>query len=233
MSRPADRRFPAADSAPAVEPLASILEYAARLTPRHIWMLQQLARLHDRPEPWIVGGPSRVEDMEFGAIAVGPPGVFLIWPIATRVEPGLWERMRACREHVQCCLGEHGHVSVEVVVFCPIHERGHMQRWMSTNFDMLTADGDDLDRLLAEWEPVSGVYLSKQWLLELARASQPRETLLGPDRGAQQNYPRWEPSKVDSAAADPPRSSDLAGVLQSYAATPAVAAGRRSRTPPS
>lgn len=218
MSQPAQRSLTTASNAPSIEPFASILEYAARLGPRHIWMLQQLARLHERPEPWIVGGPSRVEDLDFGAIAVGPPGVFLIWPKATRVEPGLWDKMRDCRAHMQRCLGERSHASVEIVVFSPTHEPGHMQRWMDAEFDMLTADGDDLDRLLAEWEPVSGVYLSEQWMSELVQASEPRETLYGPDKGVQQKYPGWSPPRAP-AAADPPTANDLADLLQHYAAS--------------
>ena len=219
MSEPAHRRDRAAANMPAIEPLASILEYGARLTSRHIWMLQQLARLHDRPEPWILSGITRAEDLGFGAIAVGPPGIFLIWPIASRVEPAQWKPMRECREHIHRCIGEQSDASVEIVVFNPIHQRGHMQRWMSAQLnDVLTADGNDLDRLLAEWEPLSGVYLSPRWLTALAQASRPRETLLGPDEGAQQSYPEWSPPREDMKVVDPPRPDDLVDALQSFAA---------------
>lgn len=226
MSQPAQRRGPSAAKMPAIEPLGSILEYGARLTTRHIWMLQQLARLHERPEPWIIAGTARAEELGFGAIAVGPPGIFLIWPMASRVEPALWKPMRECREHIQRCVGEQSQASVEIVVFTPIHQRGHMQRWMDTEDDVLTAVGDDLDRLLAEWEPVSGVYLSEQWLGDLAQASQPRETLLGPDTGAQQTYPGWSPPRAELKVVDPPTGEDLADLLRGFAPPSPVATGR-------
>jgi hypothetical protein len=197
MSQRADERFMTAEQAPAIEPFASIMEYADRLGSRHLWMLQQLERLRERPERWIVAGPARVEEWHVGAIVVGPPGFFLIWPKTTRVEPALWETLRACRDHVQRSLGEHSRAAVEVVVFSPSDERGHMQRWMDTEFDMLTAYGNDLDRLLVEWRPVSGAYLSAEWRLGLATASNPRETLLGPDRGAHQQYPNWSAPRAD------------------------------------
>ena len=200
MSQSAQQQFVTAENAPVVEPFASIMEYAQRLGPRHLWMMQQLSKLRERPERWTVAGPSRIERWHVGAIVAGPPGIYLLWPMTVRVEPGLWANLRECREHVQRCLGEQSAVSVEVVVFSPSHERGHMQRWINTEFDVLTADGDDLDRLLAEWEPVSGVYLSDDWLGSLERASQPRETLYGPDTGAQQHYPNWSPPRADSAA---------------------------------
>ncbi len=198
MSQRADTRFVTAEDAPPVEPFASIVEYADRLGSRHRWMLQQLERLRERSECWIVAGPARVEDWNVGAIVVGPPGFFLIWPMTTRVEPGLWATLRDCREHVQRSLGE-SPATVEVVVFSPTDERGHMQRWMNTEFDVLTAGGDDLDRLLAEWEPISGVYLSDEWLLQLADASRPREALYGPDRGAHQRFPNWSAPRSDCA----------------------------------
>jgi hypothetical protein len=88
---------------------------------------------------------------------------------------------------------------VEVVVFSPSHERGHMQRWMDTEFDMLTAYGNDLDRLLVESKPVSGAYLSAEWLLGLATASRPRERLYGPDQGAHQRFPRWSAARADNS----------------------------------
>jgi hypothetical protein len=196
MSQQPDRKFVTTEGAPAVEPFASIMEYAERLGSRHLWMLQQLGRLRERSERWIVAGPARIEQWHVGAIVAGPPGFFLIWPMTTRVEPGLWTTLRECREHVQRCLGEQSGASVEVVVFSPSHERGHMQRWMDTEDDVLTADGRDLDRLLAEWAPVSGVYLRDQWLSALEDASQPRETLYGPDKGAHQQFPRWSAARA-------------------------------------
>lgn len=196
MGQRADEQLMTEDS-PAVEPFASILEYAERLGSRHRWMLQQLERLGDRREGWIVAGPARIESWHVGAIVVGPPGFFLIWPMTTRVEPGLWATLRECREHVQRALGEQSEATVEVVVFSPSSERGHMQRWMNTEFDVLTAHGNDLDRLLAEWEPISGVYLSARWLCNLAAAAKPREALYGPDHGAHQHFPRWTAARAD------------------------------------
>jgi len=204
MSQQADQTFVTEESAPAVEPFASILEYAKRLGSRHLEMLQQLERLRERPEPWIVAGPARIECWHVGAIVVGPPGFFLIWPVATRVEPGLWATLRGCREHVQRCLGEHSRAMAEVVVFSPSNERGHMQRWINTEFDVLTADGRDLDRLLAEWEPISGMYLGDRWLADLQKRSVPRETIYGPDLGAHQQFPRWSAPR-STTAADHPR----------------------------
>ena len=103
MSQRADERFMTADQAPAIEPFASIFEYAERLGARHRWMLEQLERLHERPERWIVAGPARVEEWHVGAIVVGPPGFFLIWPMTTRVEPGLMGDVtglpRSCSTH--------------------------------------------------------------------------------------------------------------------------------------
>lgn len=200
MSQRADQRFMTAEEAPALEPLASILEYADRLASRQHWMLQQLERLRARPERWIVAGPARIEEWHVGAIVVGPPGFFLIWPKATRVEPGLWATLRDCREHVQRALGGSSRAVVEVVVFSPSNERGYMQRWMDTEFDMLTADGNDLDRLLAEWEPISGSSLSDEWLMDLANAARPRETLYGPDQGAHQQFPRWSAARAPSVS---------------------------------
>ena len=191
MPQGADKRVMKAEHAPAVEPLASILEYGTRIGARQRMLLGQLDRLRDRPERWLVAGPARIEQWHVGAIVVGPPGFFLIWPITTRIEPGLWATLRDCRAHVQGCLGEESPAAVEVVVYSPSHELGHMQRWMDTEEDLLTAHGRDLDRLLAEWQPVSGVYLSDEWLAELERAATPREALYGPDRGAHQQFPRW------------------------------------------
>ena len=196
MSQQSDQEFVTLEGAPAVEPFASIMEYAKRLGSRHLWMLQQLGRLRERSERWIVAGPARIEQWHVGAIVAGPPGFFLIWPMTTRVEPGIWNTMRECREHVQRCLGARSRASVEVVVFSPSHESGHMQRWMDTEDDVLTADGRDLDRLLVEWEPVSGVYLSDQWLSALKDASEPRETLYGPDKGAHQQFPLWSAARA-------------------------------------
>ena len=196
MSQQPDRKLVTTEDAPAVEPFASLMEYAERLGSRHLWMLRQLARLREHSERWIVAGPARIEHWHVGAIAVGPPGLFLIWPMTTRVEPGLWNTLRECREHVQRCLGEKSRALVEVVVFSPSDERGYMQRWMNTEFDVLTAHGNDLDRLLAEWEPVSGVYLSDQWLSDLENASQPREALYGPDKGAHQQFPLWSAARA-------------------------------------
>ena len=197
MSQRTDARFITAENAPPVEPFASIMEYADRLGSRHRWMLQQLDRLRERPGHWIVVGPARVEDRHVGAIVVGPPGFFLIWPMTTRVEPGLWATLRDCRDHVQRALGEPSQATVEVVVFSPGNERGHIQRWMNTEFDVLTAHGNDLDRLLAEWEPISGVWLSDEWLLNLADASRPREALYGPDQGAHQRFPHWSAPRAE------------------------------------
>ncbi len=196
MSQRADEQLSTED-APAVEPFASILEYAERLGSRHRWMLQQLERLGDRRDGWIVAGPARIESWHVGAIVVGPPGFFLIWPMTTRVEPGLWATLQECREHAQRALGEGSGATVEVVVFSPSGERGHMQRWMNTEFDVLTADGNDLDRLLAEWEPISGRYLSERWLANLAVAAEPREALYGPDQGAHQQFPAWSAARAD------------------------------------
>jgi len=204
MSQQADQKFVTAESSPAVEPFASIMEYAERLGTRHLWMLQQLEKLRARPEPWILAGPARIECWHVGAIVVGPPGFFLIWPVATRVEPGLWATLRGCREHVQRCLGEHSRAMAEVVVFSPSNERGHMQRWINAEFDVLTADGRDLDRLLAEWEPISGMYLGDRWLADLQKRSVPRETIYGPDLGAHQQFPRWSAPR-STTAADHPR----------------------------
>jgi len=203
MSQQQDQRFMTAESAPAVEPFASIMEFADRLGSRHLWMLQQLAKLRQRPEPWIVAGPARIESWHVGAIAVGPPGFFLIWPVTTRVEPGLWANLRQCREHVQRCLGEQSRATVEVVVFSPSSQRGYMQRWMDTEDDVLTADGRDLHRLLAEWEPISGMYLSDRWLTDFQNGSLPRETIYGPDRGAHQQFPRWSAPRATTAADQP------------------------------
>ena len=203
MSQQPDLRFVTTEGAPAVEPFASIMEYAERLGSRHLWMLQQLEKLHERPDRWLIAGPARIEHWHVGAIVVGPPGFFLIWPKTTRTEPGLWATLRECREHVQRCLGEQSLTSVEVVVFSPSHERGHIQRWMDTEDDVLTADGRDLDRLLAEWEPVSGVYLSDQWLSALERASEPREQLYGPDKGAHQRFPLWAAARATTTVDRP------------------------------
>jgi hypothetical protein len=196
MSQQPDRKFVTSEGAPALEPFASIMEYADRLGSRHLWMLEQLARLRERADRWLVAGPARIEHWHVGAIAVGPPGFFLIWPMTTRLEPGVWANLRECRAHVQHCLGESSRTSVEVVVFSPSDERGHMQRWMDTEDDVLTADGRDLDRLLAEWEPVSGVYLSDRWLSALQHASEPREALYGPDKGAHQQFPLWSAART-------------------------------------
>jgi len=198
MSEPAQQRFAASDHAPAIEPFASIMEYAARLEPRYISMLQQVSRPRERPERWIVAGPARVEDWHVGAIAVGPPGFFLLWPMATRVEPALWATLRQCREHVQRCLGQ-SQAAVEVVLFSPSDEPGRMQRWMDTEDDVLTAFGNDLDRLLGEWEPVTGVYLSEHWLSRADTASTPREWLYGPDTGAHQKHPDWSANAPSAA----------------------------------
>ena len=202
MSQRADEQLMAED-APAVEPFASILEYAERLGSRHVSMLRQLERLRDRPERWIVAGPARIECWHVGAIVVGPPGFFLIWPMTTRVEPGLWATLQECREHAQRALGEGSGATVEVVVFSPSGERGHMQRWMNTEFDVLTADGRDLDRLLADWEPVSGMYLSDHWLADLQRRLAPRETIYGPDKGAHQQFPLWSAPRATTATDHP------------------------------
>ena len=105
MAQHADRQVVTAASAPAVEPFASVMEYADRLSARHRRMLGQLARLRDRPERWIVAGPARIEEWHVGAIAVGPPGFFLLWPVTTKIEPALWSTLRECREHLQRCLG--------------------------------------------------------------------------------------------------------------------------------
>ena len=196
MPEAADKRVVTAERAPAVEPFASILEYGSRIGARHREMLRQLDRLSDRPERWLVAGPARIENWHVGAIVVGPPGFFLVWPITTRIEPGLWATLRDCGEHVQRSLGDRSSVAVEVVVFSPSHERGHMQRWMDTEDDLLTADGRDLDRLLAEWQPVSGVYSSDEWLAAVARAAEPREALYGPDAGAHQQFPRWSAARA-------------------------------------
>jgi len=205
MSQPPDQEFVSAVGAPAVEPVASILEYAERLGSRHLSMLQQLARLRERPEQWIVTGPARIESWHVGAIVVGPPGFFLIWPKTTRTEPGLWANLRDCRGHLQHCLGEHSQVSVEVVVFSPSGERGYMQRWMDIEDDVLTAHGNDLDRLLVEWEPISGMHLSDGWLSRLQKASVPRDELYGPDTGAHQQYPLWSAARATHATKHPDR----------------------------
>lgn len=199
MARRAEDRVMTAEEAPALEPFASILEYADRLGSRHRWMLQQLQRLRERPGRWIVAGPARIEEWHVGAIVVGPPGFFLIWPMTTRVEPALWATLRDCRAHVLRSLGEQSPIAVEVVVFSPSNERGHMQRWMNTEFDVLTAHGNDLDRLLAAWEPISGVWLSDESLSRLAIESTPRETLYGPDEGAHQRHPNWSTPRADGS----------------------------------
>ena len=80
MSQQSDQEFVTLEGAPAVEPFASIMEYAERLGSRHLWMLQQLGRLRERSERWIVAGPARIEQWHVGAIVAGPPGFFLIWP---------------------------------------------------------------------------------------------------------------------------------------------------------
>jgi hypothetical protein len=203
MSQQPNQEFVTTQGAPAIEPLASILEYADRLGSRHLWTLRQLEKLREHPEHWIVAGPTRIESWHVGAVAIGPPGLFLIWPVTTGVEPGLWATLQECREHVQRCLSEQSQVAVEVVIFSPSHDRGHMQRWMNTEFDVLTADGHDLDRLLAEWEPVSGRSLSEHWLSKLEAAAEPRETLYGPDKGAHQQFPLWSAARATIPADRP------------------------------
>lgn len=196
------QRSTTVEDGPAVEPLASIVEYAKRLDARYTWMLQQLARLRERPERWIVAGPARVECWHVGAIAIGPPGLFLLWPEATRPEPAFWPNARECRAHVQRCLGERSHAGVEIVLYSPSEKRGRMQRCIDTEDDVLIAVGNDLDRLLSEWEPVSGVRLSEQWLSWMETASAPREWLYGPDKNAHQQHPHW--SAIPPSLADHP-----------------------------
>ncbi len=54
MSQQPDRKFVTTEGAPAVEPFASIMEYAERLGSRHLWMLQQLEKLRERTDRCLI-----------------------------------------------------------------------------------------------------------------------------------------------------------------------------------
>ena len=167
------------------QPLASTLEYIARLNAAGAELEQQLAKLG--PEFFVLaGGYGRAEVWSPDAIVVGPPGVFLIHVVWGSPELHLWYSSESCRLHLLKGLGPRFTGMVEVVFFSPTGGEGKQTERLvfppavgSRGFNVLWVDGD-LVGALDEYVP-AGDRLSVGWLAELRKLAKPRYELCGPD----------------------------------------------------
>lgn len=190
---PQERRVTDASTHPHLEPLASYAEYLKRLEKARGDLMTQLGRLG--PE-WVVCGTGRLEGWGLGAMAVGPPGIFLLWPIAGSPEPMLCLRSDECRQWVQREVGAQWPGVVEIVFYLPHSKPGSIERDVSPHgergdsWNVLYATGWNLHELLSDWEPASGVYIAAEWLEQFADSAQERwkrpdgDWMYGPDAPA-------------------------------------------------
>ena len=91
-------------------------------------MDKQLDAFSEEDDPdWIVLRPARFERWHVDALVVGPPGIFLIWPIWGSAELGLWQSAQLCRRYLAESLGADFRGAVEVVYF---RDRGPRQSYL-------------------------------------------------------------------------------------------------------
>lgn len=165
---------------PPIEPLASRLERASRVAECRAQTDAQLSELLRLHSDWTGFSDVWVKGILVPFIAVGPNGVFCIWPVdmrwtarqAAMVSPVPWQ--------LQVELGDWPG-KVEAVFHSP-RERFRDPGWVRHVFaDEESAElvdvvimGDRLDEQLPRWEPIGGVFLDAAWVGSLEEASRPR-----------------------------------------------------------
>lgn len=201
MSTPGRKPTAAPPSAQGrTEALRAIIEYQLRLAMPYAAMDKQLDAFSEEDDPdWIVLRPARFERWHVDALVVGPPGIFLIWPIWGSAELGLWQSAQLCRRYLAESLGADFRGAVEVVYF---RDRGsvlpgpgtierilHAGRPGLRSCDFLHAESSKLDVLLRTWRPPEGLrLLSPEWIDTLRPIGYPlglSVTLQGPQPDAQ------------------------------------------------
>ena len=178
MSTPNHKRTPAvALGQGRTKELRAIVEYQLRLAMIYAAMDKQLDAFSEEDDPdWIVLRPARFERWHVDALVIGPPGIFLIWPIWGSAELGLWHSAQLCRRYLADSLGADFTGAVEVVYF---RDRGskcvegpgtiervfHVGRPGVCGCDFLRAESTKLDVLLRTWRPPEGLQmLSPEWI---------------------------------------------------------------------
>jgi hypothetical protein len=165
-------------SEPAVEPLASRLEHAARVEAcRHDTELQ-LDELVARDPRWRVFLGAWVRGVHVHFIVVGPPGVFLVWAFDRQSSTEQAALVMPARRQIQAELGKDWPGKVEVI----FHHPGGTPKWdrfvvyhdAADELIDVVHSGADLGGLLETWHPEDGVWLDERWLEWLAKASEPR-----------------------------------------------------------
>lgn len=163
---------------PAVEPLASRLERAARVRHNADVTRAMLADLVARDDRWTVCHDVWVKGMLVPFTVAGPPGVFLIWSVDVRWTYRQAAMVMAARRQIQSELGDQWPGQVEAVFHAPlvgdVCERVvAVDEVTEEPFDLVLIAGG-IDGFLESWEPAGGVRLEDEWLAWLRQASAPR-----------------------------------------------------------
>jgi hypothetical protein len=163
---------------PRLEPLASRLERAERGRLCADMTHGMLAELVERDPCWRVWQEVWAAGMLIPFVAVGPPGVFLIWSFDVRWTPRQAAMVMPARRRIQEELGAAWAGQVEVVFHAPRVD-DYCDRAVLVDDDRdepldLVLVGGRLDQVLECWEPVGGVYLDETWLSWLGQAGTSR-----------------------------------------------------------
>jgi hypothetical protein len=163
---------------PTIEPLASRLERSARVHHNAKLTEGMLDELVARSDEWTVWPDVWVKGMLVPFLAVGPPGVFLIWAVDVRWTYGQAAMVMPARRQVQLELGEQWPGQAEAIFHAPLID-GVRERVVAVDeatgepFDLVLVAGR-IDEVLQQWEPAGGVWLDGDWLAWLRQAGAPR-----------------------------------------------------------
>lgn len=162
---------------PSVEPLASRLERASRVSRCQEMTFEMLARL-SASWPSMAFADVWVRGIQVDFLVFTWKGVFLIWSIDYRWTMRQAAMVMPAREQIQCEMGREWPGQVEAVFHSP-REPTQWFRHVAVDDESqepvnLVVMGGDLDQHLIGWQPVSGVGIDPEWIRWLDRAAEPR-----------------------------------------------------------
>jgi hypothetical protein len=163
---------------PRLEPFASRLERAERGRLCADLTHEMLAALVERDPRWQVWQEVWAAGMLIPFLAVGPPGVFLIWSFDVRWTPRQAAMVMPARRRIQEELGAAWPGQVEVVFHAPrvgayCDRAVLVEAGRGEPLDLVLVGGR-VDDVLEGWKPVGGICLDDPWLEWLAQAGAPR-----------------------------------------------------------
>jgi hypothetical protein len=162
---------------PEIEPLASRLERAARVSECRQQTWEMLQTLNSRgecsvcPDVWVKG-------ICVPFLLYGWRGVFLVWPIDYRWTVRQAAMVMPARDEVQRELGPNWPGQVEVIFHSPREATSHERQLLVDEesdrpIDVVIVRGR-IDEVLEAWEPVGEVGIDPEWGRALDEASRPR-----------------------------------------------------------